>query len=225
MTDTGLMDQAFQRIMRSLVDRGRAPHYAELARALALPAEEGRTLLRDVMQAYPIGWLHPETDYIASFPPLNNLPTQYRITVRGEQRWFAVRVRGHLRHVALPGRDGPGGRAVPGLRRSGHRRDARRADHLGGSARRRRPSRLRLRAVARTIVLSLNRHEPLPVGRACAALEPVPAEVRGRLHHPDRSGRLLRYREPPEDGRRGQVLHSDNSGALRLTYARKNVGM
>ena len=41
------------------------------------------------MQAYPIGWLHPETDYIASFPPLNNLPTQYRISVRGEQRWFA----------------------------------------------------------------------------------------------------------------------------------------
>ena len=49
----------------------------------------GPELLRDVMQAYPIGWLHPETDYIASFPPLNNLPTQYRITVRGEQRWFA----------------------------------------------------------------------------------------------------------------------------------------
>jgi len=41
------------------------------------------------MQAYPIGWLHPDTDYIASFPPLNNLPTQYRITLRGAQRWFA----------------------------------------------------------------------------------------------------------------------------------------
>ena len=37
----------------------------------------------------PIGWLHPETDYIASFPPLNGLPTQYRVTVRGEQKWFA----------------------------------------------------------------------------------------------------------------------------------------
>ena len=36
------------------------------------------------MGAYPIGWLHPETDYIASFPPLNGLPTQYRVTVRGE---------------------------------------------------------------------------------------------------------------------------------------------
>ena len=83
MADTHLMDRMFQRIMRSLVDTGRAPHHAELARALGLPVEAGRGLLRDVMQAYQIGWLHPETDYIASFPPLNNLPTQYRITVRG----------------------------------------------------------------------------------------------------------------------------------------------
>src|SRR5262249_13706861 len=89
MADALYMDRMFQRIMRGLVDTGRAPHYAELARALGLPVEEGRLLLHDVMRAYPIGWLHPETDYIASFPPLNNLPTQYRITVRGAQRWFA----------------------------------------------------------------------------------------------------------------------------------------
>jgi len=84
MADPQLMDRAFQRIMRILVDTGRAPHHAELARALGLPAEQGAPLLRDVMAAYPIGWLHPETDYIASFPPLNNLPTQYRISVVGE---------------------------------------------------------------------------------------------------------------------------------------------
>ena len=89
MADARLMDQAFQRIMRTLVDTGRAPHYAELARALNVSVPEGRQLLLDVMQAYPIGWLHPETDYIASFPPLNNLPTQYRVSVRGEQKWFA----------------------------------------------------------------------------------------------------------------------------------------
>ena len=89
MADPALMDRMFQRIMRSLVDTGRAPHYPQLARALAVPAAEGRALLHAVMEAYPIGWLHPETDYIASFPPLNSLPTQYRITVRGEQRWFA----------------------------------------------------------------------------------------------------------------------------------------
>jgi hypothetical protein len=89
MADPELMDRAFHRIMRELVETGRAPHYAELARALGLSVDAGRRLLLDVVQAYPIGWLHPETDYIASFPPLNSLPTQYRVTVRGEQKWFA----------------------------------------------------------------------------------------------------------------------------------------
>ena len=89
MADALLIDRMFQRIMRGLVDTGRAPHHAELARALGLGCEEGRLLLHDLMRAYPIGWLHPETDYIAACPPLNNLPTQYRIAVRGEQRWFA----------------------------------------------------------------------------------------------------------------------------------------
>ena len=84
-----LVDRAFQRIMRELVDTGRPPHYAELGRALGLAVEEGRRVLRAVMEAYPIGWLHPDTDYIASFPPLNGLPTQHRVTVRGEQKWFA----------------------------------------------------------------------------------------------------------------------------------------
>ena len=85
-TDT---DRMFQRIIRGLVDTGRAPHYAELAPALGIGVDESRRLLHEVMRLYPIGWLHPETDYIASFPPLNGLPTQYRVTVRGEQRWFA----------------------------------------------------------------------------------------------------------------------------------------
>jgi hypothetical protein len=35
------------------------------------------------------GWLHRGTDYIASFPPFNNQPTQYRVSVDGDQRWFA----------------------------------------------------------------------------------------------------------------------------------------
>ena len=89
MADPRLMDRAFHRLMRSIVESGSALHYAELAQALGVSVEDGRQLLHAVMQAYPIGWLHPETDYIASFPPLNNLPTQYRVTVRGEQKWFA----------------------------------------------------------------------------------------------------------------------------------------
>ena len=89
MADPRLTDRAFHLLMRSIVESGSALHHAELARALGLTVEDGRQLLEAVMQAYPIGWLHPETDYIASFPPLNNLPTQYRVTVRGQQKWFA----------------------------------------------------------------------------------------------------------------------------------------
>jgi len=89
MAEPRLLDLMFSRTMRGLVESGRAPHYAELAPGLGLTVEDSRRLLGELMQAYPIGWLHPETDYVASFPPLNNLPTQYRITVRGEQKWFA----------------------------------------------------------------------------------------------------------------------------------------
>jgi hypothetical protein len=89
MADPRLLDLMWSRIMRGLIESGRAPHYAELAPGLGLAVEDSRRLLGDLMQAYPIGWLHPETDYVASFPPLNNLPTQYRVTVRGEQKWFA----------------------------------------------------------------------------------------------------------------------------------------
>ena len=44
-----MMDRMFQRIMRGLVDTGRPPHYAELARALGMSVEDGRELLHAVM--------------------------------------------------------------------------------------------------------------------------------------------------------------------------------
>ena len=89
MSDQGVTDRMWNRITRSLIDTGRPPHYAELASVLGVSPAESRRILQAVLEAYPIGWLHPETDYIASFPPLNGLPTQYRVTVRGEQKWFA----------------------------------------------------------------------------------------------------------------------------------------
>ena len=89
MADTAMLDQAFHAIMRRLVETGQAPHYTELARALGLPIEEGRQVLHQVVDAFLPSWLHPATDYIASFPPFNTLPTQYQISVAGQQRWFA----------------------------------------------------------------------------------------------------------------------------------------
>ena len=54
-----------------------------------MPVEEGRKALHDLIDAkIPAMWLYPETDYICSFAPFNNLPTQYRISVDGVQKWF-----------------------------------------------------------------------------------------------------------------------------------------
>jgi hypothetical protein len=45
-------------------------------------------LLRELFASGVPGWLFPGTDIITSFAPFNNLPTQYRITVDGQQKWF-----------------------------------------------------------------------------------------------------------------------------------------
>ena len=89
MADQKMLDWAFQTIMRQMVDTGQAPHYTELAKQLGLSVEDGRQVLHDLIDTGIPAWLHPETDYIVSFPPFNNMPTQYRITVDGEQKWFA----------------------------------------------------------------------------------------------------------------------------------------
>jgi len=90
MTGTNKMNETFHFIMKELVETGQAPHYTEIAAALGVSIEEGRKALHALfsLPMFP-GWLYPNTDTITSFPPFNNLPTQYRITVDGRQRWFA----------------------------------------------------------------------------------------------------------------------------------------
>ena len=69
--------------MHQMVEMGQAPHDTELAAALGYTVEEGCQMLHRVIDAFVPDWLYPKTDYIASFPPFSNLPTQYRITVAG----------------------------------------------------------------------------------------------------------------------------------------------
>lgn len=97
MADLKLLDRVFHLIIRRFIATGQAPYYTELAKDLGLSMEEGRKLLHELLEApcpayagghYP-GWLYPGTEYIASFAPFNNLPTQYRITIDGQQKWFA----------------------------------------------------------------------------------------------------------------------------------------
>ena len=88
MSDQSLLDKTFHVIMEHMVKTGQAPHYTVLAEELNLPVEDGRKALHDLFSAGVPGWLFPNTDYITSFAPFNNLPTQYRITINGQQKWF-----------------------------------------------------------------------------------------------------------------------------------------
>jgi hypothetical protein len=89
MANPADLDRTFHFIMKRMVESGQAPHYTEIASGLGISVEEGRKALHDLMAAPGIpGWLFPNTDYIASFAPFNNLPTQYRITIEGQQKWF-----------------------------------------------------------------------------------------------------------------------------------------
>jgi hypothetical protein len=83
------LDQIFHLIINRMVKTGQAPHYTEIALELGISMEEGRQALHDLFNAGIPGWLFPNTDLIVSFAPFNNLPTQYRITIDGEQKWFA----------------------------------------------------------------------------------------------------------------------------------------
>jgi len=88
MGEPSKLDRIFNLIMKRMVATGQAPHYTEIAAELGVPMEEGRKALHELFAAGIPGWLFPHTDYITSFAPFNNLPTQYRITIEGRQKWF-----------------------------------------------------------------------------------------------------------------------------------------
>ncbi|MCJ7490718.1 MAG: Lrp/AsnC family transcriptional regulator [Dehalococcoidia bacterium] len=89
MAEPQLLARMYHTIMSRLVNDGRAPHYTELAKEMSLSPEEARVALHDLENAGVPGlWLQPGTDYIASFAPFSNIPTQYLISVDGQQKWY-----------------------------------------------------------------------------------------------------------------------------------------
>ena len=88
MSAENQLDKTFSFIMKSIVKTGQAPFYTEIAAKLGVSVEEGRKALQALFKAAIAVWLFPNTDYIVAFPPFSNLPTQYRITVERQQKWF-----------------------------------------------------------------------------------------------------------------------------------------
>lgn len=89
MSDTEVLDRTFHFILKGMVATGQAPHYTEIAAGLGVSPEDGRQTVQTLFKSGIHGWLFPNTDLIASFAPFNNQPTQFRVTVDGEQKWFA----------------------------------------------------------------------------------------------------------------------------------------
>jgi len=71
-----------------VVDDGSTDQTREIAKELGLCMEAGRQAVHCLFSARVPGWLFPNISLIASFAPFNNLPTQYRISVDGQQKWF-----------------------------------------------------------------------------------------------------------------------------------------
>jgi hypothetical protein len=89
MSDTAVLNKTFHFILKRMVDTGQAPHFTEIAAELGVSTEAGRKTMHTLFNSGIYGWLYPNTDFIASFAPFNNQPTQFRVTVDGEQKWFA----------------------------------------------------------------------------------------------------------------------------------------
>lgn len=88
MSEPSMLDRTFNTILKRMVETGQAPHHSEIAIELGVSIGEGRKALHDLINSGVPGWLYPKTDIIVSMAPFNNLPTQFRITIDGEQKWF-----------------------------------------------------------------------------------------------------------------------------------------
>ena len=90
MPEPTLLDKTYSIIIKDFVETGQAPHYTELAADLGVSPEEGRQALHKLFAVRGwAGWLYPKVGTVVSMAPFNNLPTPYRITIDGEQKWFA----------------------------------------------------------------------------------------------------------------------------------------
>jgi hypothetical protein len=88
MAEPELMQLAYTAILRGNIDAGVAPHYTALAEELRVTPDTARDLQREVAEAVVGCWISHDTDYVHSWAPFSNLPTQYRISVDGVQDWY-----------------------------------------------------------------------------------------------------------------------------------------
>ncbi|MFV0308010.1 MAG: organomercurial lyase [Desertimonas sp.] len=87
--DDALIQRTYTAVLQHFVDTGRAPHYTALAARFGVSTEQARLTLAETARRGFGCWMIDGTDYVGSFAPFYNTPTQYEVTVDGEQRWWA----------------------------------------------------------------------------------------------------------------------------------------
>jgi hypothetical protein len=86
---SSLVQQAYTSIQEHFIHTGRAPHFTDLAAILNITPDEAH-MVQEAAAAAGVGcWISPDTDYIASWAPFSNIPTQYLVTIDGQQKWYA----------------------------------------------------------------------------------------------------------------------------------------
>jgi hypothetical protein len=89
MSEPQLLASMYHAIISGMVRDGRAPHFTELATELELPPDEARKALHELdARGVPGFWVRPDTDLVESCAPFSNIPTQYLISVDGQQKWY-----------------------------------------------------------------------------------------------------------------------------------------
>src|SRR5512133_1592541 len=88
MEETALVSRAYTAVVEHFVKTGRAPHYTELAGTLGVPPDEARQVQHKAAKSSIGCWFVKDTDYVESWAPFSNVPTQYLVTVKGEQKWY-----------------------------------------------------------------------------------------------------------------------------------------
>lgn len=89
MADANLVQQTYTTIQKHFMQTGRAPHYTELAAELKITPDEAKDLQQEAAKAGVGCWVSHDTDYIASWAPFSNIPTQYFVTIGDKQVWYA----------------------------------------------------------------------------------------------------------------------------------------
>jgi len=88
MAESELVQRAYTAIIRHSVENGVAPHYTTLATILGVTPDEALELQGEAAKAAAGCWVSQDTDNIHSFAPFSNLPTHYRVSVDGVQKWY-----------------------------------------------------------------------------------------------------------------------------------------